>query len=437
VRLYADYITFKGSHDRMYFSHSESEAVRQSVNVKELRYVFDQHKNLDETMCLEITNALFGELWNPEVPVYCLRSEIRKTKQLEDELNKFDWMTKGLNSNLVNLFSFSNFDLQLEPKLLDLFKNFREVAVFCGAGASRVMGIPSWDGLAECAVKWLGKHMHFTNLECEYLRREFKDPKQLLTIFHEYMNLADPEAKKFYFECLMQSKDGQDILKQNFNIYGYLAKLQCLKVTTNVEGEFIRKVQSYYDEANATQINTDSRKITIEPICVPSGKANLEHLKTDTVYHLHGTLDNLDKAVLTTKKYIEAYYNVSLNGEESGTSHVFQFLERLFRDYTVVFIGSSLNEFVILEQLLRSEINRKNNQKLKHYALVPSRQFEAAEFRLQAAYFKTLGIKAIPFYTDHEGYERLHTVLSSWAKEVETARGIHTYKNLQTIRDAL
>lgn len=409
--------------------------MRQLVYIRELLHVFGQHTELNDENRLALSDVIFGVRWNPEASAYALRSEIRSATDLEAALGSLAWVSTTLRSDLTNLFAFSNEDLVLYPELLGHLRDFGKVAIFCGAGASMVMGIPSWGGLAESAISWLSKKRRFSNLECEYLRKEFRDPKQLLTIFHDYVPLDSDEGRQFYTESLRQTEEGQKNLKSNLNIYGHLASLECLKVTTNIEDEFGRKVQHFYSnkgEAGAS----GSQILKIDRICVPSGMADLSQLKTDAIYHLHGTLENLGSAVLTTKKYVEAYYNVAPSGKSDAKSYVFQFLEVLFRDYTVVFIGSSLSEFVILEQLLRSQILSKHGTR-RHYALVPSKQFEAAEFRLQLNYFNHLGIQAIPYFTDQNGHDRLYDVVAAWSEQVIKSRGTHVYENLELIREGL
>ena len=404
--------------------------MRQLIYRRELLHVFDRHSDLNDERRLALSEVIFGVRWNPETTAYVLRSEIRCATDLKEALCSLTWASKELHSDLENLFAFSNDDLDLCPELLEHFRDFGKIAVFCGAGSSRIMGIPSWEGLAESAITWLSKEKKFSHLECEYLKKEVKDPKQLLTIFHDYIPLDSDEARRFYTESL-----GQKNLKSEFNIYEHLARLECLKVTTNIEDEFGKKVEQFYSNT-ITKGASESQIYKVDRVCVPSGMVDLSQLRTDAIYHLHGRLENLGNAVLTTKKYVEAYYNVAQSGKSEAKSPVFQFLEVLFRDYTVLFIGSSLSEFVILEQLLRSQIINKHGTR-QHYALVSSKQSEAAEFRLQSNYFSHLGIQAIPYFTDQNGYERLYAVVAAWSDQVIKSRGTHVYDDLELIREGL
>jgi hypothetical protein len=411
--------------------------VRQTVFSREMLYVFERNTVTQDERRLAISASLFGCLWNPEKRRHTLRSEIRTRDHLEECLAKLSWVTSELRSDLADLFDIGNEDLVIPPELLKLFKANGKIAVFTGAGASRIMGIPSWDSLANSAIAWLEAKRQFSHVECEYLRREFKDPKQLITIFHDCVKLDTPEAREFYTQTLRQDVNGQQKLNNSLNVYPALAALECIKITTNIEDEFGRGAENYYSKSrgdSGANRGSSQPPVKVERICVPSGEFRDSTLSSQCIYHLHGRLETLPNAVMTTRGYVQAYYKA--DQDKDHPAPVFSFLERVLADYTVIFIGASLSEFVILERVLKELIQGKNTDRC-HYALMPVRTSEMGEFRLQESYLKHLGIHPLPYFLDGDGYSRLHAVLTAWADQVIKARGTHVYKQLDVIRGAL
>src|SRR5207237_626361 len=76
--------------------------------------------------------------------------------------------------------------------------------------------------------------------------------------------------------------------------------------------------------------------------------ANLN--QPNTVIHLHGTVDAADSMILTTKHYISHYAND--RGKSTPENIVLTFLDHLFHQKTVLFIGYGLEELEILEYVI-------------------------------------------------------------------------------------
>lgn len=185
------------------------------------------------------------------------------------------------------------------------------------------------------------------------------------------------------------------------------------------------------DEANGIT-DTEGFRLhrTIPRVCVPSGEAkDLNLLSVNAIYHLHGTLRTLNSAVMTTRGYAEAYYN--LPTENNQTSPVFEFLRTLFTDYTIIFVGSGLNEFVILERLLSPQVAGKRNS---HFALLPTFAHQMGEFSLQHNYLENFGITPIPYYVDENHHDRLLLVLNKWVEIISSHKDTNFLKNLETLR---
>ena len=144
-------------------------------------------------------------------------------------------------------------------------------------------------------------------------------------------------------------------------------------------------------------------------------------LNPESIYYIHGSIDNLQQTVLTTKDYLEAYY--------SDSARLKIFFRELFNMFSVIFIGYGLEEFPILEHVI------KNTK--KHYAVMGIYQNEMNFFRLNSEYFKTINITPIPFYLDFNGYDRLLSLLDLWLNQIRDARGKDFYQAIKTIDDTI
>src|SRR5262249_51817213 len=64
--------------------------------------------------------------------------------------------------------------------------------------------------------------------------------------------------------------------------------------------------------------------------------------RSNTVVHLHGSLLNPEGMILTTHQYLEHYANDRVSGDAHKENRVLTFLQHLFTDRTVLFIGYGL-----------------------------------------------------------------------------------------------
>ena len=149
--------------------------------------------------------------------------------------------------------------------------------------------------------------------------------------------------------------------------------------------------------------------------------ADTQQIEGDILYQIHGSLNNLDSASLTTSQYVENYRdNNGLKG----------FLERVFAECSVLFIGSGMQEFEILEHCLKHSPH-------EHYALIGIQTEEENLFRVKKAYFQDIKIKAVPYYLDFQGHERLLFLLKFWVQEIKYTKDIQFYNITSKIDEVL
>ena len=100
----------------------------------------------------------------------------------------------------------------------------------------------------------------------------------------------------------------------------------------------------------------------------------------NAIYCLHGSINNLPNTVITTEDYIRAYYN---------DSDLREYLKYLFNEYTIIFIGTSIGEFPILEHLIKGT--------KQHYALIGCYLNDVNIFRLNINYYESINMARLRF----------------------------------------
>lgn len=287
-------------------------------------------------------------------------------------------------------------ELRETPDLPDEVKQAAiggQLVLFVGAGVSRLVGIPSWAGLAEAALDDLRMSGQLNYSELEQLKN--LDPKKQLSI-----------AKLLAEE----NGVGLDLTRHltantpHKRVYEYLNSIGCACVTTN------------YDELlSPTFIPTKSGSTAPSTVKRISNREQFYAYHLDSpgsVVHLHGSISDPKTMVVTTKDYLEHY-----DAEE-----VQHFLGELFEKKNVLFIGYGLEEAEILEHILRrGQAGKTSNWQMK-------RRFTLQGFflsqkplyeKLHGYYLKSFGVHLIGFVRDFRDHEQLETIIKDWAEKIE------------------
>ena len=375
--------------------------IRKTIFKNELYFIFEKNN-----VCkAEEQKIVFSIFENPlEISKqYILKEEVSKLEALDRKLNQII-DNKELVGAIKTLFIVQE-DLKLPSEISKLFLKNEKVAIFVGAGISKLIGFPLWDELANKAIEYLHKQNLITYFEYQKIMREVSDPKQKMTIFDALIPRYRKEAKNFYTEIFSKPN------YKNGNPYEILIEFDCLKITTNVDKEFYNALDK---KLRMKELQERAKMIEIQNL-------SINNINNNAIYHIHGSIDKLEQTVLTTKDYIEAYY--------IDKSPVRTFLSDVFREYTVIFVGYGLSEFPILEHI----IGKENY----HYALIPSYLNEINLFKLQQKYFENLHIKPIPFFLDFNGYNRLVDVLDSWIQQLSEQRQKDYYQKIRIIDEVI
>lgn len=309
------------------------------------------------------------------------------------------------------------------PEEIRVAAKMGRLTFFIGAGVSRLYGLPSWEELANKMLVRLA--------ECEKLNHSLVD---LLTKYPTKvkMSIADyyfkenrktekenQHPKLTYYSVLMDGISKEDIHKK-IPIYTSIAKCNVKLLTTNYDSllsDILSSGPISDSVISETQIEPVSQ---IESPTKGSNKTfdykifkSLEELeessltKNNILVHLHGSLNNEDTLIASTRSYLTFYGNKANQ----------QRLNLLFKKQTVVFFGYGLEELEILDLLLKSANSENESQESPRFFLIFSLLSHEMEIlkHLQI-YYEQLGVELLAFSRDNKGYHALTDVLEEWTK---------------------
>ncbi|GAB4206680.1 MAG: hypothetical protein Fur0023_16770 [Bacteroidia bacterium] len=271
-----------------------------------------------------------------------------------------------------------------------------ELALFIGAGVSRVAGCLSWHELGKRLIEECYKYIDEGKRLINYQEKENLINKLNSRDLISYANLIffknSGKEDNFYLklkELLSQPNDD--------SIYETIDKLDVPYITTNADtifDKFLKKENivienfgSIFDE-NLTNY--------------PKG------LQKKHLYKIHGSICKTETLVFTTSQYLERY------NEENFQN----FLKKVFQEYNVLFIGYGLNEFELLEYMFKKinedENNETSNAKQikEHYFIKGYFKYEKNLLELDRTHFyDNFKIKILPYPLDEDGYDGIKKIL--------------------------
>ncbi len=242
--------------------------------------------------------------------------------------------------------------------------NNRKLAVFLGAGVSRILGCMGWDRLADKLAEVCYEKGYITFNEKEVLSNYVSagDRKKVISICKHTMEDRD-DIEAFYSE--LTKAVGVDPKRlSEFPIYAELYRFRALFITTNFDDHFDKL---FYDESIAFlpqhfDFNTKS------------------HTR---LYHLHGSIKHTGSLVLTLQDYFHRY-------RDSGIEN---FLRSLFQEFQVLFVGYGLAEFELLDYLMIKHSGQPSEQ--RHFYLMPLYSYEDSILAFERSYFSDMGIQVL------------------------------------------
>lgn len=285
------------------------------------------------------------------------------------------------------------------PKLTDEFLPPDEIVqaalsgdliLFVGAGASMLLGLPSWDGLASKALESLRRAGHIDFSELEQLQT--LNAKRQLSIAKL---IADENKYELKIEQYLAGTSEGD------SIYKALNDIGCSCVTTNYD-ELLSPRYFATKDGSATPVPVNR---------VSEPDKFFAHLLDEpgTVVHLHGAISNPDTMIVTTTDYLKHYDH----------EHVQSFLGGLFERKVVLFLGYGLEEAEILEHILRRG-RVKNSNERKRFALDGFFRSQIPLYENLCRYYEnSFGVHLLGFERDKENYKGLESIIKSWVNKIE------------------
>ena len=261
--------------------------------------------------------------------------------------------------------------------------------LFVGAGISRLLGMPSWAGMARKQLEYLRDNGALNYSEIEQLSA--LDPKKQLSIA---IQIAEDN------KIPLDLTSGLTGFSESNSIYKSINDIGCVCITTN------------YDQLLSPRYNPvkdgSTTPVTVNRIYE---KHNLftNHLDTPgTVIHLHGAVASQKTMIVTTREYLEHY----------DDSIVQEFLRGLFARKIVLFIGYGLEEAEILEHILRHGDISAGDER-KRFALQGYYRSQQPLYEnLHNYYRQSFGVHVIGFVRDHKDYRQQEAIFADWGPKI-------------------
>ncbi len=283
-----------------------------------------------------------------------------------------------------------------------------KLRLFVGAGASILAGSPSWDGLADGVLRQLCECGELNYAELEQLAK--LDAKKKLSIAKD---ISISSKMPIDYKKIIVPKEPS---REQLEIFMNMLEIGGVFVTTNYDSWFEKAYELASQKLDATELakeaqSQDSRmKPTLETVWrVEQLTANLLY-KARCVIHLHGSLEDTDNMVISTRDYLNHYIK----------ENVKDFLRILFDEFTVLFIGYGIEETEILEHVFRKNpVVSDGRLEARHYWLFPVFSHEGRLFhRLQYYYRNHCNVELIGFTKDKNNHRQLVYVIQDWAKRI-------------------
>lgn len=295
-------------------------------------------------------------------------------------------------------------EIPLVPNLpKDILEAIEEdnLAIFIGAGVSRLAGCKGWNELADSLVNTCYNNELINFKEKDIL---LNNPNQKKVITMTFEILKDNNLTESFYNKMEKSlKFNEESNLNQESIYLDLFKMRGLFVTTNADELF----HNMFEDEN---IKYKSNELTPEGI------------SRNNLYHIHGLISDRDSLVFKVSEYIDRY-----------NSHKFlEFLKTIFSKYKVFFIGYGLAEFELLDFII-TKFNQDGIRELDHFTLQPYFKEELNIYNYEKKYFEDMGINLIPYRKDLKGYEQLRDIIKKWNEEIneKTTSQIQTFRRLR------
>ncbi|MBP7791528.1 MAG: SIR2 family protein [Candidatus Goldbacteria bacterium] len=286
----------------------------------------------------------------------------------------------------------------LPQPIIDAVNN-NDLAIFVGAGVSKIVGCDSWSEMGRRLVDLCYKN-GIINFKVKEKLMSYTDIKKVISMCYGVLKERGLE-ENFYktLEMSLLYKKETDT-----EIYKEIERLRGTILTTNAD-EFVDRL---YLPCRRLSYPVQFKDLTID---------------RTKLYKLHGTISLRDSMVFKVDEYLARY----------NDSDFKQFLERVFSKNTILFIGYGLEEFELLDYICKNDKSQKT-EKRKFY-LKGFYENEESLVDIEQKYYDDLGIILVPYSMDQKGYEQILEIIKTWNSEIhKTSRYLYdSYKQVEDL----
>lgn len=259
------------------------------------------------------------------------------------------------------------------------------VVFFCGAGISRPAGLPGFDGLVYDLYDRVGEHPN--RLESEFLSEKQLD--RVIGLLEQRIQGGRKNLRRHL----------SNILKPDLSKRHALTTHQALLILGRNETHGLRLLTTNFDSL----FERAAEHFRFPPFTTyptPPDRPNWEG-----IVHLHGRLsdspavEELDSLILSDGDFGQAYLTQGWAA---------RFLATLFRDFTLCFVGYSIDDPVLRYM---TAAHRLSNNGQKVFAFAPYSGDQAAT---QEGAWRAKNVIPI-LYDEAQSHRKLHQTLHIWA----------------------
>jgi hypothetical protein len=305
---------------------------------------------------------------------------------------------------------------------------------FIGAGASRLAGCPNWIEFAERALHYFVDQGKFTHGQLAQLSQQH--PRVKLSIARGLQRQHNLPIK---FDAILYP-DGRNTNPKGRRLYEALSKLGRTFVTTNYDDWLDTTIGApplTVSAVGGTGTPTIGQKPTIIYKMEELTPDNLE--RPNTIFHLHGSLLDPTRMILTTQDYVRHYANDRRADGPEGENRVLTFLGFLFSQKNVLFVGYGLEELEILEYVIGKArlMAEPGKTEIRHFLLQGFFSHEEELARSLSNYYSECGIQLIPFLRDQKDWDQLMDVLEEYASIAPAGAplNVQIFKEMEALLD--
>lgn len=298
------------------------------------------------------------------------------------------------------------------PKALRLAATQGNIIPFIGAGVSQLAGCPSWDQLANDALKFFVHEKKITHAQLNQISTLSSRVKLSVA-----MDLQRQHNVAINFQELLKPSSEKRALGDE--VYANLSKLATNFITTNYD-EWLDKTPP----ATLLTVPPSSQSMseaTLRQVFYKRQDLIVENLYTgNAVFHIHGSVRDQQSMVLTTVDYLQLYASHRVDGLDRENPYL-TFLQELFKQKNVLFIGYGLNELEILEYVVQKGIGKQETNSRDDHEHNIIQGFFSHEVELARSlenYFANFGIGLLPFSRDESDWEQLADVVTYLARQI-------------------